>query len=186
MPHVSCINSHQSLFTKLAQLKCEGLNLTISEQLTESDRSRPYMCDWFGTYSYIQEMDHTWQDSCLFLYQNCYSSALLLTPARYKCRGLHALSASPLASMMEEISSWVDAGTNKTSPFCRLLTDSLFTVITPLPYRTRKIDGPGTGGKVTIPLEGRMQWSTSNSSKGGEYLDVNSSTGTPSNISGKP
>ncbi|KAF5791406.1 hypothetical protein HanXRQr2_Chr09g0394421 [Helianthus annuus] len=54
----------------------------------------------------------------------------------------------------------------------------------PCPERTKKIDGPGTAGKMTDAPWSSTHCSTSNSSKGGLYRFVYSFTGTPFKISG--
>lgn len=63
----------------------------------------------------------------------------------------------------------VFAGANKTSPS---VTASICDAvcIVPSPTVTKKIEGPETAGNTADAPWGRMQQSTSNSSKGGRYL----------------
>lgn len=101
------------------------------------------------------------------------SKNLLFTPALYKCKP-------------EEVATviLVFAGANRTSPSATIASGDV--VILPSPPMTTNMDGPGAEGKATVECGGRMQRSTSNSSKGGRYLIVYGFIVVPCRISGLP
>lgn len=99
---------------------------------------------------------------------------LLFTPALYSC-------SSDVVVMLISVL----AGAKRTSP---LATASLWdpVCIVPSPTVTKKTEGPDTAGNTDDAPLGRMQQSTSNSSKGGRYLVMYGLRGNPFRISGKP
>jgi hypothetical protein len=78
------------------------------------------------------------------------------------------------------------AGAKTTSPSVTTTPFNDPVCITPSPTMTKKTEGPGTAGKTVDAPWGRIQRSTSNSSKGGRYLVTYEFTGIPCRISGKP
>lgn len=62
----------------------------------------------------------------------------------------------------------VFAGAKRTSPSWIISSDDEVNV--PSPSTTIKMDGPGIDGNSVVDCSGRIQRSTSNSSKGGMYL----------------
>lgn len=99
---------------------------------------------------------------------------LLFTPALYRC------NSDAVETLISEL-----AGAKRTSPSITTSLDDP-AHIAPSPTMTRKMDGPGIAGNTVDAPLGRMQRSTSNSSKGGRYLVMYGLKGNPFKISGKP